>query len=159
MAPHDPDRPACALPKPARGTFKLERAKRSREARANERFEKGKVRDREGKVERAHGPCRWPHRTEDERVICRREHKEVAHLTHKGTGGDKKTIRSRRHLMINVCHTIHKLIDAKRGKVEFLDPVAKADGALVFFERTRVTDPWHEVRRESSPGVLVRRAS
>jgi hypothetical protein len=155
----DPDLPSCVIPKPARGTFKLERARRSREAHTNEKFEKGKVREREAKVERGHGPCRWPHRTEDERVICRREPKEVAHLQHKKSGGDKQTIRSRRHLMIHVCRRIHKLIDAKLGKVEFLDALMKADGALVFLERARVTEDWHEVGRETSPGVLARRAS
>jgi hypothetical protein len=155
----DPDLPSCVLPKPARGSFKKERARKSREARDNERFEKLKVRDREARVDRGHGPCRWPHRTQDERTICRREPKEVAHLTHKGTGGDKQTIRSRRHLMICVCQRIHKLIDAKLGKVEYLDPLMKADGALVFLERARVTDHWHEVGRESSVGVLARRAS
>lgn len=140
------------LRKPARGTFRKERAARARKARGREHYEKGKVRARE----RVYGPCRWPHDEWDDREVCRRSPKEVAHLTHKGSGGDPRTIRSRRHLMLQVCRAQHKKIDRKLAKVEFLDPPHGADGPLAFFERQRVTDPWVEIAHEVCAGILCK---
>lgn len=139
-----------SLKKPARGTARKERKARSRLAKGRERFEKGKVREREA----VSGHCRWPHDDFDDREVCWRSPKEVAHLSHKGSGGDPRTIRSRRHLMLQVCRPFHRKIDRTRlAKVQFLDPAHGTDGPLVFFERLSVNDPWVEVGHEVAAGI------
>jgi hypothetical protein len=146
------------LRKPARGTFRKERATRARNALGRERYEKGKVRTREARQPALRGPCRWPHEDLDDVTVCRRSPKEVAHMTHKGMGGDTRTIRSRRHRMLQVCKPTHRKIDRKLAKVDYLDPPNGTDGPLVFLERLAVTDDFMEIRRELSPGLLERRA-
>lgn len=144
------------LTKPARGSRKRELREKRRAARANERYEKDKVRERED----LRGPCRWPHYTSDEKRDCFRAAKHVAHLDHKKMGGDTLTLRSRRHKMLQVCRDVHRLIDTGLAKVEFLDGArAGTDGRLAFFERATHDAPWVEVGREVSRGVLARRAS
>jgi hypothetical protein len=142
------------------GTFKRERRKRALTARANERYEKDRVREREDRVagDRNRRACRWPHLTAAARDVCRGEWREVSHRDHKGMGGDKRTIRSRRHLMMNVCVSTHRAIDRGLATWEPIDNLqAGSDGPVIFYERKTLADPWEEVAREVEPGRLVRR--
>lgn len=142
---------AKRLVRPARGSAKLARMKKKRMADDRESRNKTKVRKRDGH-------CRWPHATDEERELCRRERSECAHLTHKGAGGDVLTIRSKPNLMINVCKPVHQgpgSLHAGDRKVSFLT-AEKADGPLVFYER-RGRSAWAEVGRELWPGVLAPR--
>lgn len=133
--------------KPMRGTAKLARIRKQAKADTREDAEKAKVRKRDGH-------CRWPHLTPEQRELCRRTRTEVAHLTHKGMGGDPLTIRSRQELMIRVCcHQGPGSLHAGDRRVAYLSP-KKADGPLAFSER-RAKKAWVEVARELSPGVLA----
>lgn len=144
-----PEDMAERLKKPARGAAKLDRIVRKRKADDREDREKTKVRKRDGH-------CRWPHLDPDARELCRRTRTEVAHLTHKGMGGDPRTIRSRAPLMIRVCcHQGPGSLHSGDRKVQFLSP-QKADGPLAFLER-RGREKWAEVARELWPGVLAPR--
>lgn len=135
------------LKRPARGTAKLARIKKHRAADSREDREKTKVRKRDGH-------CRWPHLDPDQRELCRRTRTEVAHLTHKGMGGDPQTIRSKAPLMIRVCcHQGPGSLHSGDRKVQFLTK-EKADGPLAFLERRR-GEKWAEVARELFPGVLA----
>lgn len=134
--------------KPARGTAKLARIERKRKADNREDANKAKVRKRDGH-------CRWPHSDPDLRELCRRSRPEVAHLTHKGMGGDPQTIRSKPELMIRVCcHQGAGSLHSGDRRVTFLSP-AKADGPLAFLEKRG--SKWVEVDRELWPGVLAPR--
>lgn len=139
--------------KPLRGTAKRERIDRKRKADAREDREKTKVRKRDGH-------CRWPHFTPEDQELCRRTRvTEVAHLTHKGMGGDPQTIRSRAPLMIRVCcHQGPGSLHSGDRRVVFLTP-KKADGALAFLERRGPLGlgRFAEVARELWPGVLAPR--
>lgn len=141
----DPD-VADALKRPARGTAKLERIQRHKRADAREDREKTKVRKRDGH-------CRWPHLNPDHRELCLRTRTEVAHLSHKGIGGDPLTIRSRAPLMVRVCcHQGPGSLHSGDRRVVYLTP-EKADGPLAFLERRG--KKWAEVAREIYPGVLA----
>jgi hypothetical protein len=139
---------AARLKKPGRGTAKLERIRRGKTADAKEDAQKQKVRKRDGH-------CRWPHLTPDAQELCQRTGREVAHLTHKGIGGDPQTIRSKAHLMIAVDRNIHQgpgSLHAGDKRVVFLSE-KKADGPLAFLERRG--GKWVEIGRELWPGVLA----
>jgi hypothetical protein len=134
--------------KPEKGTAKLERIRRGKKAHATEDREKDKVRKRDGH-------CRWPHLTPERRELCARTRTEVAHLTHKGIGGDPQTIRSRGHLMIRVCcHQGPQSLHSGDRRVVYLTS-KKADGPCAFLERVGKTEKWCEVARELWPGVLA----
>lgn len=134
-------------PKPPRGTAKLARIGRQKKADGKEQHQKTKVRKRDGH-------CRWPHLTPEARELCRRTRTEVAHLTHKGMGGDPQTLRSRAELMIRVCcHQGTGSLHSGDRKVLFLTR-EKADGPLAFLERRG--QKWAEVARELWPGVLAK---
>lgn len=97
-APKDDAKP-FGFPKDAVGTFTRERRKKHAEAKINERTEKLKARKRDHAA--CHGYCRWPG--------CRcRLSIEVAHLEHKGSGGDVRTIRSTVEKLICVCQMDHR---------------------------------------------------
>ena len=137
------------LQKPMRGTAKLARMDRKAKADAREDRNKTKVRKRDGH-------CRWPHFAEEARELCRRTVTEVAHLTHKGMGGDIQTIRSKSELMIRVCcHQGVGSFHSGDRRVQFLTP-QKANGPLAFLER-RGRERWVEIARELWPGVLAPR--
>lgn len=85
--------------KPPRGESNDAREARRAESRGRERLEKGKVRRRD--LLACHGYCRWP-------GCSRHKYLEVAHLEHKGKGGDILTIRSVAEKMIQVCQIHHK---------------------------------------------------
>ncbi len=137
-----------SLQKPERGSAKLARIVRKRKADNREDAEKAKVRKRDGH-------CRWPHLDPGQRELCRRSRTEVAHLTHKGMGGDPLTIRSKSHLMIRVCcHQGVGSLHSGDRRVMYLTP-QKADGPLAFLER-RGREKWAEVAREIWPGVLAK---
>jgi hypothetical protein len=121
--------------------------KRQRKADNREDANKTKVRRRDGH-------CRWPHLDPLQRELCQRTRTEVAHLTHKGIGGDPQTIRSKPELMIRVCcHQGPGSLHSGDRKVGYLTP-EKANGPLVFYER-RPRERWIEVGREVWPGVLA----
>ena len=137
----------CVGPKPVRGTAKLARIRRKKKADSREDKEKTIVRKRDGH-------CRWPHLNPDHAELCRRTRTEVAHLTHKGMGGDPQTLRSRAPLMIRVCcHQGPGSLHSGDRKVAYLTK-KKADGPLAFFER-RAGMKWAEVARELFPGLLA----
>lgn len=145
------ERPAFAgsLLKPARGTKKLEHIASQKKADSKEDAEKAKVRKRDGH-------CRWPHLTPEAKELCRREVSEVAHMSAKGAGGDKLSIRSQAKLMIRVCKPVHQgpgSLHAGDRKVVYLTK-DKAAGPLAFLER-RGREKWAEVARELFPGVLA----
>ena len=143
------ERPAFSPcdPKPVRGTAKLARIVRKRQADTREDREKTKVRKRDGH-------CRWPHLNPDHRELCRRTRTEVAHIGHKGMGGDPQTVRSRANKMIRVCcHQGPGSLHSGDRKVLYLTP-EKADGPLAFLERRGLK--WIEVARELWPGVLAK---
>jgi hypothetical protein len=137
------------LEKPMRGAAKLDRIIRGKAAHAKEDREKAKVRSRDGH-------CRWPHPNPDLRELCARTRTEVAHLTHKGMGGDPQTIRSKAALMVRVCcHQGPGSLHSGDRKVVFLSP-EKANGPCAFLERIGKTAKWKEVGRELWPGVLAK---
>lgn len=141
----DPDL-ARSLQKPSRGTAKVERIVRKRQADKREDAEKDKVRKRDGH-------CRWPHLDSVQKELCQRTRTEVAHLTHKGMGGDPLTIRSKAPLMIRVCcHQGPGSLHSGDRKVLYLT-TKKADGPLAFLERRG--QKWAEVARELFPGILA----
>ncbi len=138
---------ARSLQKPTRGAAKVERIVKKRQADNREDAEKDKVRKRDGH-------CRWPHLDSIQRELCQRTRTEVAHLTHKGIGGDPLTIRSKAPLMIRVCcHQGPGSLHSGDRKVAYLTK-KKADGPLAFFER-RAGGKWAEVARELFPGLLA----
>lgn len=134
-------------PKPPRGSAKLARIRKKKKADHREDVEKGKVRKRDGH-------CRWPHLDPDQRELCRRTRTEVAHLTHKGMGGDPLTIRSKATLMVRVCcHQGPGSLHSGDRKVLYLTK-EKANGPCAFLERRG--PKWVEVARELWPGVLAK---
>lgn len=137
----------CVGPKPERGSAKLARIVKKAKADNREDAEKAKVRKRDGH-------CRWPHLTPETKELCRRTRTEVAHLSHKGAGGDPQTIRSRAKLMVRVCcHQGTGSLHSGDRKVLYLTP-DKAEGPLAFLERRNRTK-WVEVGRELFPGILA----
>jgi ribosomal protein S14 len=137
-----------ACPKPARGTAKLERIVRRAKADNREDANKTKVRKRDGH-------CRWPHLTPEDKELCRRTSREVAHLSAKGAGGDPQTLRSKPELMIALCRNLHQgpgSLHAGDRKVLYLTK-EKANGPCAFLERRG--PKWIEVARELWPGVLA----
>ena len=136
----------CVGQKPSRGAAKLARIVRKMKADNREDVQKQKVRKRDGH-------CRWPHLTPETKELCRRSRPEVAHLTHKGMGGDPQTIRSKAQLMVRVCcHQGAGSLHSGDRKVVYLSP-EKADGPLAFLERRGPR--WVETAREIWPGVLA----
>lgn len=134
------------LRKPPRGTAKRAHIRRQKTADSKEEQNKTKVRMRDGH-------CRWPHLTPEDRELCKRSVRHVAHLSHKGNGGDSQTVRSVPELMIAVCAPVHQgpgSLHAGDRKVVFLTP-KKAEGPLAFLER-RGRSKWAEVARELWPG-------
>ena len=116
------------LTKPARGSARKAHAKRQRAADAHEIEQKRQARERDG--ERCRCPkCPTP-------VWM---HREVAHITHKGAGGDSKGVRTQRQRLITWCGIHHLAFDGrlKAGqsvRVRMMTP-KEADGPMEVFER------------------------
>lgn len=134
---------ARSLQKPARGAAKYQRRERHAKADTREARHKTTVRKRDGYR------SRWP--GDDGQPL------EVAHLTHKGLGGDVQTLRSVPALMILVSRAVHQgpySLHSGDRRVVFLTP-EKASGPVAFLERRG--GKWAEVARELWPGVLAPR--
>lgn len=131
-------------PKPARGEAKA--AHRKRHADADNREERNKTKVRKRDSHRS----RWP--GDDGQPL------EVAHLSHKGIGGDAETKRSVTPLMILVSKAVHQgplSLHSGDRRVLFLTD-EKADGPCAFLiRRSRVGNVWVEVGRELWPGHLA----
>jgi hypothetical protein len=136
--------PPPNLQKPSRGEAKADHRKRHADADNREERNKTKVRRRDSHR------SRWP--GDDGQPL------EVAHLNHKGIGGDSTTARSVTPLMILVSKAVHqgpKSLHSGDRKVLFLTP-EKADGPCAFLERvSRVGNVWKEIGRELWPGQLA----
>lgn len=141
--PVDPDT-LERLKKPARGQAKAEHRQRHATADSKEARNKSAVRRRDS------GKSRWP--GDDGQPL------EVAHLTHKGLGGDSLTVRSVAPLMILVSRDVHqgpRSLTSGDKRVLFLTD-EKASGPCAFLERvSRVGNIWKEVGRELWPGELA----
>lgn len=146
------------FPKPARGTQTRERAARSRRAGKTEQSVKDQAKERDGEV------CRWPHQSGLEAAICRSfgsGRVEVAHTTHKGMGGDKKLLRTKRELLITFGPACHAIYDGRNRsdkkpnrRVVFLTP-EKTDGPCAF--EVLAGDKWVEIARETAVAVLEKK--
>jgi hypothetical protein len=86
-----------ASPKPAKGTYLIERKDRRKAVEAFEDAEKQKVRVRDKH-------CRWPDCADCRRYKTRLE---VAHLNDKGIGGDHG-VRSTADQMMLLCFLVHQ---------------------------------------------------
>lgn len=139
--PITPEHLAKSLQKPARGTAKHDHRVRHAQADTREARHKTTVRKRDGHR------SRWPG---DEGLPL-----EVAHLSHKGIGGDAQTLRSIPALMILVSRDVHQgpySLHSGDRRVQFLTP-EKANGPIAFLEKRG--SKWAEVARELWPGVLA----
>lgn len=134
---------AKRLQKPPRGAAKHAHRQRHAQANTREARHKTAVRKRDSYT------SRWP--GDDGQPL------EVAHLTHKGAGGDVDTIRSVQALMILVSRAVHqgpRSLHSGDRRVLFLTP-EKANGPVAFLERRG--GKWAEVGRELWPGVLAQK--
>ncbi len=82
------------MEKTAKGVTAKKRATKAQEQKKYERNAKDLVRERD------HRACRWP--------SCNERGTDVAHLTHKGMGGDPKSLRTQAQSMILFCKTHHQ---------------------------------------------------
>lgn len=144
--------PVYACPKDARGTQRIkEKVARKATVSIEDRLKQASKR-RDG------NKCRWPHTDPEEAARCRMLRVESAHLTHKGMGGDKQLIRTKKELLVTFGLQCHDLFDGRIGggrprRVRFLTE-KKADGACAF--EVRHGGQWFEIGREISPGVLAK---
>lgn len=128
-------------PKPVRGEAKAQQREKQTKADSRESRHKSTVRKRDSQR------SRWP--GDDGQPL------EVAHLSHKGMGGDVTTVRSVPALMILVSRAVHqgpKSLHSGDRMVKFLTK-EKADGPVVFLEKQGTK--WIEVGRELWPGMLA----
>lgn len=114
------------IPKPAKGTAKRDRARRLALSRAIEGAEKSEVRARDIF-------CRVP-------WCCSGRLLEVAHLSHKGAGGNPLNDRSVRARMILLCADDHRGtfgLDSGRLDATPISPDRGTDGPVQFTLRNR----------------------
>lgn len=101
--------------------------------------------------------CRWPHWSAEERETCRILGIACAHLNHRGMGGDKKLVRTRKDRLITFSIRCHDRFDGRLGppnrRVVFLTEQG-TDGPCAFEEKR--SGQWEEIGREVSIGVLMR---
>lgn len=141
-----------AQPKPIRGEQQLARK------RAKAALESAEDAIKRAAKRRDNYRCRWPHETSEEAARCRMLRLESAHLNHKGMGGDKQLLRTRRDLLITFGLQCHDLFDGRVGggrdrRVRFLTE-RKADGPCAF--DVKRGGKWIEIGRERSVGILER---
>jgi hypothetical protein len=133
--------PAVDLTKPARGFAKYQRREKHAKADNKEARNKTAVRKRDGYT------SRWP--DDDGQPL------EVAHLTHKGMGGDITTTRSTPDRMILVSRAVHqgpRSLHSGDRRVVFLTP-ERTNGPVAFLEKRGMK--WVEIARELWPGTLA----
>lgn len=148
--------------KPAKGTAKKARRKRSRKAAAVERDHKADARERDGN-------CRFP------LCGCTRQGLalHVSHAEHKGMGGNPAGDRSLPELLVYLCRVRHRegRISIDRGTLRWVPltdkgangPIAwELDGEALhpfgsFAHMPGVFLPhgWIEIARERAPGELA----
>jgi hypothetical protein len=145
-----------ALPKPARGTARLERRERRQEARTKEDKEKAAARRRDGR-------CRFP------LCGCKRfgYALHVSHFVHhKGIGGDPSGERSDRRWLIQLCIARHlgNKIAIDRGTLDCrpVVPELGAEGPVAWYVdaaaigRIELEDDygWYLLATENAVGQL-----
>ncbi len=141
-----------AVPRPPRGAYTLKRLADKADLRTNEKAAKVAVRKRDRRR------CRWPH--------CRhtRLSLHVAHLTHKGMGGDPTGERSLSGRMILLCYLhhygdkqqAHQEGSLDRGDLQIEPETAAGTWGPCAFSRKGDDGEWYLVARELAPFVLER---
>jgi len=131
--------------KPERGEYRLKQKAKRRELVNKEDAIKADSKRRDGHR------CRWFHETPEEERECRDLRKDSAHIGHKGMGGDKQLLRTKRELLVTMGLRCHDRFD-KRGdrRVVFLTK-DKADGIIAC--EVKRGGRWVEIGREISIGV------
>lgn len=153
MTPNYARQPFAPQPKLKDGQapLKVERARKSIDRGNTEDAAKKAAKERDGKR------CRWPHRTPEERLACRRSTwKEAMHYRGKGMGGNKDGSRNVKKNLLTGCPPVHQgptSIHAGMKRLRHLTPDI-CDGPMAFDEK--VGGQWVEVGREISVGVLAR---
>jgi hypothetical protein len=111
--------------KPAKGTTLLERREKRQAYRRAEEAIKASVRQRDG------SRCRVPGCMEQKHGV----RLEVAHLDHKGRGGDKQLIRTRADRMLCLCFLHHQGAVSHHSRDLRIEPetAAGTDGLCAFF--------------------------
>ncbi len=112
------------FPKPIRGEFLAER-KAKRQERVNaEKATMREARKRDGNV------CRFP--------MCRHKSMpvDVAHMIHRGIGGNPAGDRTQTELLWTACRIHHGQYDAGLIDVQPQDSILGANGPMDFFART-----------------------
>lgn len=133
-----------ATPKPEKGTSQLAHRSRTASAAKLEKEAKraSKVRDKQ--------LCRFPHcefRTQNLTM-------HSAHLTHKGMGGDEKSIRTQLDSLITLCSKHHGRFDAGQFDIIPLTPEG-TNGPCGF--RPRISgDRWGVQVNEVKRGVVAK---
>jgi hypothetical protein len=108
--------------KPLKGEYRLQQRQTARDRKRAEEKVMDEARRRD------HGKCRWPScKFKDLRV-------EVAHLEHRGSGGNPSLDRTQRHKLIALCLRHHQLIDLKVNGLEPIDGARGTDGPMAFYE-------------------------
>lgn len=131
-------------PKPARGSFLIERRKRRKVVVAAEEAAKQETRTRDGR-------CRWPH---CENCRLWKPRFEVAHVIRaKGMGGDHGTVSTRDKLMV-LDFITHGEEEKNEREVRPLTDRG-TDGPCEFWRFTEA-DGWFLVARETAPFVYER---
>lgn len=134
-----------AIPKPARGSYVLEREKKRAEIETAEEAAKKEAKLRDG------FRCRWPVQHK-----CRGILEGVHIFEDKKMGGDHGRLSHTSELMA-LCGWLHRLgpvsIHGKTAKVE-PETERGADGPCAFYSRATVHDDWTCVGVEVAIGVL-----
>lgn len=136
-----------ALPKPAKGSALLARRAKKQQTDAHERAEKAAARKRDGYR------CRWPSCT----YRALKLPIEVAHLTHKGMGGDPRQLRTTRDQLITLCQPHHQGGHSLHSGDLEIQPLTEAgtDGPCAFYEYSPSGRSTQCVTFERAPGVLA----
>ena len=138
-----------SLVKPSRGQGRAEREERRAASRGRERLQKNAVRRRDYAA--CHGYCRWPG--------CKhRASLEVAHLEHKGIGGDRRTIRSVAEKMIQLCQWHHRgPYGLDTGDIEIRPLTPLGTNSVCAFYEVRIVEHVRtlvKVAEETSVGII-----
>lgn len=126
-----------SFPKPARGSHWLEGRKRRADQKAAEESLMRAARLRDG------DKCRWP----SCEFAPKKPRREVAHLTHRGIGGNPALDRTQRDKLITLCFIHHGLFDAAELDIEPMTSRG-TDGAVCFYRRHRETGQMQHVFTE-----------
>ena len=130
----NPDLAPGALAKPAKGSSLIARKDRSKEIRAHEVTEKGKVRKRDVF-------CIWPN---CENCRLYKPRLEVAHGDAKGMGGDhgERSDASNMSYVDMLTHQGERSIHSGHKRIRPLDPTRGHNGPRACEERETLDSPW-----------------